>query len=71
MMSQATLDGFVGVEQKPIVSKVVLMMIVKDFNIAWMARVWYLHSQDLVYLEHELASLLAKREVAMKVEVPS
>ena len=70
-MSQTTLDGFVGVEQTPIVSKVVLMMIMEDLNVAWMDKDWYLHSQDLLYLEHELASLLAQREIAMKVEVPS
>jgi DNA replication initiation complex subunit (GINS family) len=77
-MTQLTFDSFLMKEEHLFTETVdnraktsILVLILKDFNVAWKDKDWYLHSQDLVYLEQELASLLMQRKVAMKVEVPS
>ena len=77
-MTQLTFDSFLMKEEHLFTETVdngaktsILVLILKDFNVAWKDKDWYLHSQDLVYLEQELASLLLQRKVAMKVEVPS
>ncbi len=77
-MTQLTFDSFLMKEEHVFAETVknraktsILVLMLKDFNVAWKDKDWYLHSQDLVYLEQELASLLMQRKVAMKVEVPS
>lgn len=69
MMSQATLDVFSSNIQENSQTGAVLVMIMKDFNVAWTDRNWYLHSQDIVYLDEKLASVLIMRGIARKLEV--
>ncbi len=45
------------------------VLILKDFNVAWTDRNWYLHEQDLVYLDEKLATILISRGIARKTEV--
>ena len=46
-----------------------LVLILKDLNVAWNDRDWYLHSQDLVYLDEELASILVERGIARELNI--
>ena len=69
MMSQATLDVFSSNIQENSETGAVLVMIMKDFNVAWTDTNWYLHSQDIVYLDEKLASVLIMRGIARKLEV--
>ncbi len=45
------------------------VLILKDFNVAWTDRNWYLHEQDLVYLDERLGAILISRGIARKTEV--
>lgn len=71
MMSQATLDNFVEIKTEQAQNSQVLVVILKDLNVAWTDRDWSLRSQDLVYLDDKLANILIERGIARKVEVPS
>ena len=79
-MTQLTFDSFIREEDKaapysnPVVNSVatnryVLVLILKDFSVAWTDRNWYLHDQDLVYIDQRLASLLVERGIARRTEV--
>jgi|GEM_PF-6617596 hypothetical protein len=79
-MTQLTLDSFPrhdergsgasSSNQQALQETSVLVLILKDFSVAWVDRDWYLHEQDLVYLDVKLASLLIGRGIARKTEVP-
>ena len=45
------------------------VLILKDFNVAWTDRNWYLHEQDLVYLDERLGAILIFRGIARRTEV--
>lgn len=45
------------------------VLVLKDFNVAWTDRNWYLHEQDLVYLDERLGAILISRGIARKTEV--
>ncbi len=45
------------------------VLVLKDLNVAWTDRNWYLHEQDLVYLDEKLATILIERGIARKTEV--
>ncbi len=45
------------------------VLVHKDLNIAWTDRNWFLHDQDIIYLDPRLASLLVERGIARKTEV--
>lgn len=45
------------------------VLILKDLNVAWTDRNWYLHEQDLVYLDERLGAILISRGIARKTEV--
>ncbi|MCL5783582.1 MAG: hypothetical protein M1476_06715 [Candidatus Thermoplasmatota archaeon] len=52
-MAQATLGSF---EQEKSVIRTkpqVMVLILKDLNAAWTDRNWYLHSQDILFLDYE------------------
>ena len=79
-MTQLTFDSFIREEDKsaphsnPVVNSAatnqyVLVLILKDFSVAWTDRNWYLHDQDLVYIDQRLASLLVERGIARRTEV--
>ena len=79
-MTQLTFDSFIREEDKaalhsnPIVcnatgNQYVLVLILKDFSVAWTDRNWYLHDQDLVYIDQKLAALLVERDIARRTEV--
>ena len=77
-MTQLTFDSFLqeaGPERAdPVVNNLsgnhyVLVLVLKDFSVAWTDRNWYLHEQDLVYLDPRLASLLVERGIARRTEV--
>ncbi len=70
-MNQSTLETFLEPEfaQDNGHATQVIVSILKDFNVAWTDRNWYLHAQDLVYLDEKLADLLVKRSIARKQEV--
>lgn len=70
-MNQSTLEAFLGpaITRDNAQVRQVLVSILKDFNVAWTDRNWYLHAQDLVYLDEKLADLLVKRGIARKPEV--
>jgi DNA replication initiation complex subunit (GINS family) len=70
-MTQLTFDSFLQEAADPDVKKVtgkqyIMVLILKDFSVAWTDRNWYLHEQDLVYLDPGLASLLAERGIARR-----
>ena len=44
------------------------VLVLKDFDVAWTDRNWYLHEQDIVYLDEKLATMLIGRSIAKKVE---
>jgi DNA replication initiation complex subunit (GINS family) len=76
-MTQLTFDSFLQEEKnaspeagKNKAESSILVLILKDFSVAWTDRNWYLHEQDLVYLDPRLALLLAERGIARKTEVP-
>ena len=67
-MNQSTLETFLGPElTNNNQATQVLVSILQDFNVAWTDRNWYLHAQDIVDLDHELAKILISREVAREV----
>ena len=70
-MNQLTLEIFNGpVSSKQIEQKEqVLISILKDFNVAWLDKNWYLHSQDILFLDYELAEILVKRDIARKIDL--
>ena len=79
-MTQLTFDSFIREEDKaaphsnPVVNSAatnqyVLVLILKDFSVAWTDRNWYLHEQDMVYLDPRLASLLAERGIARRTAI--
>ena len=79
-MTQLTFDSFIREEDKaaphsnPIVcnatgNQYVLVRILRDFSVAWTDRNWYLHEQDMVYLDPRLASLLAERGIARRTAI--
>lgn len=65
-MNQLTLETFLGpeFERKNAQAGLVLVLIMEDFNVAWMDRNWYLHSRDLVHLGENLATILTSRGIA-------
>ncbi len=69
MMSQATLDYFSDIRTGHEEVQQVLVIVLSEINVAWTDRDWYLHPQDLVYLDKGLAAILAERRVAMELEV--
>lgn len=69
MIAQSTLEAFLSEDRFQSNEPEVLMLIVKDINVAWTDRNWYLHSQDIVYLDEKLASILVMRGIAKKLEV--
>lgn len=74
-MTQLTFDSFLQEAADPDVKKVtgkqyVMVLILKDFSVAWTDRNWYLHEQDLVYLDPRLTSLLVERGIARRTEYP-
>lgn len=68
-MNQLTLETFFDpeIELKDEQAKQALVSILEDFNVAWTDRNSYLHSQDLVYLDENLAAILVSRGIARKV----
>lgn len=56
-MIQASLDQFHEVRYVPV-------LVLKPIEVAWKDRDWYLHAQDIVHLDMELAELLARRGMA-------
>jgi DNA replication initiation complex subunit (GINS family) len=68
-MTQLTFDSFPREEQTVHEETSVMVLIFKDFNIAWIDRNWYLHVQDLVYLDEKLATILIARGIARKAEI--
>jgi hypothetical protein len=67
-MNQMSLDAFYAPGKSSISS---LILVLKDFNVAWTDRDWHLHNQDVVSLDEKLAQILIQRGIARKVEVPS
>ena len=75
-MTQLTFDSFLQEEKnaspetgKNKAESSILVLILKDFSVAWTDRNWYLHDQDLVYLDPRLASLLVERGIARRTAV--
>ena len=74
-MTQLTFDSFLREDQVPHEQSgtreetSALVLILKDFSVAWTDRNWYLHEQDLVYLDEKLATILIERGIARKTEV--
>ena len=74
-MTQLTFDIYLREEQNETQTPrareetSVLVLILKDLNVAWTDRNWYLHEQDLVYLDEKLATILISRGIARKTEV--
>ena len=69
MIAQSTLEAFLAEDLFQSNESGVLVLIAKDINVAWTDRNWYLHSQDIVYLDEKLASVLIMRGTARKLEV--
>ncbi len=69
MIAQSTLEAFLAEDLFQSNESGVLVLIAKDINVAWTDRNWYLHSQDIVYLDEKLASILVMRGIARKLEV--
>ena len=69
-MNQSTLEIFLGSElTNNNQATQVLVSILQDFNVAWTDRNWYLHAQDLVYLDEKLADLLVTRNIARRINL--
>ena len=68
-MNQLTLDTFVSLHDIQKFQGQTLVLIIRNLNVAWTDRNWYLHSQDIVYLDERLASILVMRGMAKKLEV--
>ena len=68
-MAQATLGSFEQENPRVKTRIQILVLILKDLNVAWNDRDWYLHSQDLVYLDEELASILVERGIARELNI--
>ncbi len=74
-MTQLTFNSFLREEQNETQAPrareetSVLVLILKDFSVAWTDRNWYLHEPDLVYLDEKLATILIDRGIARKTEV--
>ena len=75
-MTQLTFDSFIREEEhtspetgKNKAETSILVLILKDFSVAWTDRNWYLHDQDMVYLDPRLASLLAERGIARRTAI--
>ena len=72
-MNQLTFDSFLESELKSNESQKhvtqTLVLVLKDINVAWTDRDWYFHSQDLVYLNEDLATILVRRGIARFVTV--
>ncbi len=69
-MNQSTLETFLGPElTNNNQATQVLVSILQDFNVAWTDRNWYLHAQDLVYLDEKLADLLVTRKIARRIDL--
>ena len=74
-MTQLTFDIYLREEQNETQTPrareetSVLILILKGLNVAWTDRNWYLHEQDLVYLDEKLATILIERGIARKTEV--
>lgn len=67
-MNQLTLETFLvpESEQENAPAKFVLVLILEDFNVAWIDRNWYLHFQVLVYLREKMATIFVSRRIAFK-----
>lgn len=46
-----------------------LILMMRDFDVAWKDRDWKLHSQDLVHLDPELADELIRRKITRRVSI--
>ncbi len=71
-MNQLTFEGFAENEktaQNNPYSSYVPVLILKDFDVAWTDRNWFLREQDFVYLESRLAAMLVERGIARKTEI--
>ena len=72
-MNQLTFDSFLESELKSNESQKhvaqTLVLVLKDINVAWRDRDWYLHEQDLVYLNEDLATILVGRGIAKIVNL--
>jgi phage/plasmid-associated DNA primase len=47
----------------------ILVSIIKDFNVAWFDKDWFFHDQDLVHVPGELAAMLIKRGIAREIRI--
>ncbi len=65
-MMQSSLDSFF---QHVKTQGYVPSLVLKEINVSWKDRDWYLHPQDFVYLDEDLAAILVERGMARKVEV--
>ena len=68
-MNQLTLETFVCPSDIQESKGQIFVLIMRNLNVAWTDRNWYLHSQDIVYLDEKLASVLVMRGIARKLEV--
>ena len=71
-MNQLTFEAFPAEEAKKDADPYLNyapVLVLKDINVAWTDRNWYLHEQDLVYLDEKLATILIDRGIAKKTEV--
>lgn len=67
-MNQLTLETFAFLDENHESEGQTLVLILGNINVAWTDRNWYLHSQDIVYLDEKLASILVMRGIARKLE---
>ena len=72
-MNQLTFDSFLESELKSNESQKhvtqTLVLVLKGISVAWTDRDWYLHEQDLVYLNEDLATILVRRGIARIVNL--
>ena len=68
-MNQLTLETFVCPNDIQESKGQILVLIMRNLNVAWTDGNWYLHSQDILYLDEKLASVLIMRGIARKLEV--
>jgi hypothetical protein len=64
MMAQTTLESFLFSDPLTHPVHMVPVLIIEDINVAWNDRDWFLHKQDLVYLDTALAKILLERGIA-------
>jgi hypothetical protein len=47
----------------------ILVSVMRDFNVAWHDRDWHFHKQDIAHVPEDLAALLFARGIAREITI--